>query len=343
MADPRNAPQLLGTTSGLPSSGSEPNLLGAVTNPKAMDDESKFGDWFQSEQGQVMMGTLMNAVGSIGAGMAGMPAGGSDMSSLGRGAAAASQAHVYAQQQYDSKTFRRFIDGKLETEMAKPEDKQDQDKIMTLQMMRRDPEGYIKASQSGENWFERMQAAYEFGKKKKGDDYAAGNKLATDHFNSVLTPEQRQELKNGNLDTLTGLALMKPELVAFWLGDGGSLDGVNFGIGKPDDPGFWSGLWKKVFGEDEKPAAVAPETGGQSVGAYEPSQTDPLAPTPYVPTETTSGGRAAEAVGRFGGQVAESFVGDVRAMRGTGGQTGGQFQVPPRAKKWVGDFLRYWK
>jgi hypothetical protein len=266
-------------------------------NGAPMKDTNKFANWFQSEQGQVVMGGLFNSIGSMGAGLAGLPPGGRDTSSLARGAAMATQSYDIAQSRFDSNKFIKYVDGRIAEEEGAAEP--DQDKIMTLQMMRRDPQGYIKGSASGENWYERMQAAYGFDKAKKQDAYGVVNKAATDHFNKVLDAKTKKELLEGNQGTLEAqFVSLNAEYVPYWIGDGGALDGIHFGKeGKKKSGKFLWGLFSS--GEDKK------STSGSDVAtAQKPAPTSLLAD---VSGDTVNRGdiTIGDWAGAFGGRVNE--------------------------------------
>jgi hypothetical protein len=247
------------------------------------DDTSKFGDWFKSEQGQVMVGGLFNAISSLGAGMAGLPAGGTDMSSLGRGAAAATQGFDIAQSQYDAKTFRRFVDGKIAEEMGKAESERSEEKLQTLQMMRRDPEGYIKAEGTKEDWFEKMVAMESFREGRISAAYAVGKQAADRHFDKVLTAEAREKLLSGDPTSLQFYAIQHPDMVMYWVGKGGKLENAFPGAPDPEkDIEGWRAWVKSWFSSDSKDGADDKPTG----------YTPPPAPTPEK--AATEGGRAAD-------------------------------------------------
>lgn len=208
--------------------GETANDQGAHIKKDVTNDSSDFASWFQSEKGKVMMGGLFNAVSAIGAGFAGLPAGGTDMSSLGRGAAVASQGWNIAQSQYDNKKFTNFIDQQIAIEEGKPKSETDMEKLMTLQMMRRNPDAWIKGQAGVENWM----AKYDYAEGKRINteerEYQTGLALATDNFNNVLVTKDRNKLLEGDGKTLRGIAFIQPEFVAYWIGKGGPLEGISF-------------------------------------------------------------------------------------------------------------------
>ena len=101
--------------------GTTPTMMEGV-NAGPENDTNKFADWFGSERGQVLIGGMFNAIGSLGAGLAGINAGGTDTTSMGRGAAAATQAYNFAQKDYDARQFVNYIDKRIAKEEAKGSD-----------------------------------------------------------------------------------------------------------------------------------------------------------------------------------------------------------------------------
>jgi hypothetical protein len=167
MADYDRAAEQVGTTGSMIANvmgqgaikpGPTKNLMNEVADT---DDRGAFAQWFQSEGTQVMLGGMFNAIGSLGAGLAGIPPGGRDTSSLAIGAQNATQGWNIAQKQWDNRQFGKFIDGKIAEEMKKPESKRDQEKLMTLHQMKRNPQDFIKGVAGEGNWKERLD--YRFG------------------------------------------------------------------------------------------------------------------------------------------------------------------------------------
>jgi hypothetical protein len=233
------------------------------SNPPPENDQSKFAQWFQSEGTQVMIGGLFDAIGSMGAGMAGISPGGLDRSSVARGAENAQGAWDRAQFRWDAKQFTAYIDQRIAAE-KKLGAKADQEKIMTLQMLRRNPKEAIKAHMGGENWRERMDYAYGIHGAKRDDAYAQALGIAMSFYDKMIPAEMKLELMNGDAKAFNRLMNMPhmTEHIGLLFGKGGPLNTVVMKAEEKKDGGVWESI-KGFFGQgdDEGPSYATTETG----------------------------------------------------------------------------------
>jgi hypothetical protein len=220
------------------------------------DEPNKFAQWFQSEGTQVMIGGMFDAIGSLGAGMAGISPGGMDRSSMARGAQRAQGAWDRSQRRYDIKHFTKFIDSRIAEEKKKGT-KADQDKIMTLQMMRRNPEDAIKAS-IGDNWRERLDYGYALYGQKKQDAYDLALSTAISYWDKMVGADLKRDLLNGKASAFQQLQLMPgmADYVPLLISAGGPLHNIAIQAKKEGKGNLWDTI-KGWFGQgdDDKPAA----------------------------------------------------------------------------------------
>lgn len=199
-----------------------PPLVKEVAETGATDDESSgFMDWWTKDATQEKFQGLMGALGSIGAGLAGMPAGGTDFSSLERGLVRASQAPGEAKKRIQQNKFNDYIDQQLATTT----DPHRRDVLMATKMNPANAAQYlsIEGPDSKQRRAERM-AEIEHGYKmeelelqhgkygRKGLPPTRVDEIqAAKAWRLSLTPKQRSALdkKQFNFDLMTDPSFVK--------------------------------------------------------------------------------------------------------------------------------------
>jgi hypothetical protein len=98
--------------------GTDP-LIAAAATPASEDrdpEASAFQDWWAKDSTKENFQGLMGVLGAIGGGLAGLPLGGTDTSSLERAAVRAHEAPGQARRQMQQRRFVDYIDEQLESE-----------------------------------------------------------------------------------------------------------------------------------------------------------------------------------------------------------------------------------
>lgn len=285
MADYGSAAQALGTTPQMLASNSgafTPPMPGQQQGQKSFvdevggDEKSKFAQWFQSEGTQVMIGGLFDAIGSLGAGMAGISPGGLDRSSVARGAANAQGAWDRSQKRWDMKQFGQFIDKRLVEERKKG--KPDNDKIMTLEMLKRNPEAGIQAYMDKDNWKEKADYGFTLGQQKIQAGYDRAQTFAITHYEKMIPAEMKAKLLNGDAKAMQNL-LNRPGMTEYFpylIAEGGPLHAVVQQALEKKDGSMWETVrgWLG-FGDEEEGGYATSETGGgMSVGSGDYATSD---------------------------------------------------------------------
>ena len=102
-----------------PAKEEAPLITAASTGKEKTDStpgEGAFAQWWAKDDTQANFQGLLGVLGGIGSGLAGIPLGGTDMSSLERGAARAMAAPGVAREELRQKKFVEYIDGELDKE-----------------------------------------------------------------------------------------------------------------------------------------------------------------------------------------------------------------------------------
>jgi hypothetical protein len=178
---------------------------GNVEKVKVIQNEkdSGFMDWWRSPGGSVARSGFFDAMTQIGAGLAGIPAGSGDMSSVAKGIQNAGGSYERAVTRYHTGQFRSQINQRIQTEKAK--DKPDQALLSKLYAAAADPGAYIKGemSRTGLSAMDK----HTFAVALKQADTAAQVRLdaqALEYWDS-LDERQRDELRDPDTRAATVL------------------------------------------------------------------------------------------------------------------------------------------
>jgi hypothetical protein len=143
------------------------SLMSSVAVPKGRDDGDGGGgfmDWWSNDETQIKLGSMLQGFGDIFGGMAGMPLGGGDTSSLQRGAIRAGQRPGEARRRIQVHRFGKYIDQQIATE-------KDPHRVAMLQAAKLNPSqaGQILAMESPMSKEARTLrlAEVEFGYKER--------------------------------------------------------------------------------------------------------------------------------------------------------------------------------
>lgn len=90
--------------------------LMTVMSGATKEGSGQFSDWWKSDETQVKFQGLMGVFSALGTGLAGLPAGGTDMSSLERAGVRMAAAGGEARKMIQQRRFKTFIDSELESE-----------------------------------------------------------------------------------------------------------------------------------------------------------------------------------------------------------------------------------
>lgn len=116
-----------------------PNLIPPEAAPPASaeEDEGGFSSWWYSDSTQEKFQGMMGVISALGGGLAGIPAGGGDMSSMERAAVRAAAAPGEARKMMHQRRFARHIRSQLATE-------EDPERRMMLQGALSDPDNAMQ-------------------------------------------------------------------------------------------------------------------------------------------------------------------------------------------------------
>jgi hypothetical protein len=152
---------------------------------------SSFSDWWAKDSTQEKFQGVMGSLAATFTGMAGIPLGGSDMSSMERAGVRAAQAPGQARQMIREKQFNRYID----SEMANATDPRRQD---MLQAIRLDPAGAGKylAMESPASKQERAESLETVKHDYKMAEIALQNegRLASARVSGGVTPNRKDDI-----------------------------------------------------------------------------------------------------------------------------------------------------
>lgn len=99
--------------------GEPDSLISGVSEPEKVPGSNAFMDWLKKDSTQVGVQGLLGSLGAVFGGMAGIPAGGGDMSSMERAAVRAAAAPGEARARMRERKFIEYIDNELATETSR--------------------------------------------------------------------------------------------------------------------------------------------------------------------------------------------------------------------------------
>jgi hypothetical protein len=186
------------------------------TVPKDSDSDPGFSDWWGSDSTQEKFQGIMGAFTAVMGGLAGIPAGGGDMSSMERAAVRAAAAPGEARKRMRTRKFSRHIQSQLETET-------DPEKRMMLQGALANPQNahaFLTADTPASKEARMMRVAEkEFGYAKQLEAIKSGNRASA---KGELSAETMRKIGSANnwytslrKDQKDGLYKGEPVDVAF--------------------------------------------------------------------------------------------------------------------------------
>jgi len=168
-----------------PPAPSEPLIATASKgNEKDEPGESSFSKWWSSDATQEKVQGVLGSLQATFTGMAGIPLGGGDMSSMERAGVRAARAPGIARQRIREKQFMRYID----QEIAKEEDPR---RKLMLQSMRQDPEHAAQYFTS-ESPSSKQARALELAKVKH--DYKELEIKLRGSYEGGVTPNRKDDI-----------------------------------------------------------------------------------------------------------------------------------------------------
>ncbi len=117
-------------------------------------EETGFKQWWNSDAGKIRKTAFFDSMVQIGAGMAGVPAGSGNLSSVGRGIQRAAGSYDRALTRHHVGQFRDQLQARIDTELAKPNPNQAD--ILQWQAAMVDPSNYGRLASRGSRFLEQV-------------------------------------------------------------------------------------------------------------------------------------------------------------------------------------------
>jgi len=188
---------------------STPGSSSAVSAGEGGGDQ-KFSDWWGSDSTQEKFQGLVGSIGAVFGGLAGLPLGGGDTSSLERGAVRAANAYPEARQRIQQHRFTEYIDKQL----AEERDPQRRDMLEAARAYPQQAAQYLAMERPESKLYrsqriEELKHGYrmqEIEARNQGKGGVSRTRLdqieSANAYRRSLSPELRQALDEGNYDEL---------------------------------------------------------------------------------------------------------------------------------------------
>ena len=244
----------------------EEGVLQAAAKPQN-PEQGKFSQWFNQPKTKLVLSTLLDAVGSLGAGIGSSAPG---RPSFGAGPGHALGAYDRQKDEMRINNFTHYVRGRLEDENGK--ENPDPDRIMTLEQMLAQPRLAIAGGLQDDRYYKHLAARDASKTRETEREYATMLAHANDFYDG-LDFNVLKELGEGRLPI--GLT-NNPEFANFapyLRGPGGRMHGKRYGLPKEkvEGDGMFARWWNSLTGGDDvEPSASAAEGGVNKSGPDSP-------------------------------------------------------------------------